>query len=519
MKMNKQIFRLTVISLLMMLMTGAIKSGSKACTFVGIVRNPEVDFVETSYNDLMNYMAEKAEQDETNAGWSVFPYIYYSSNIGHYTRTPGPSTPYQWIGNPLPTTEYFHAYDFARTWNGNEATLVVAHARHSSNHDDAENPHPFVYDFDNDPPGHPYYRMFGKPYSFLHNGSLYVEDYSWYQDPRFGTKNKTGPAFCALDLFWNRYWAAWSGPSQGHPIDSEHYVMLMMKYLLVQQNYYWAGPSNTPPTPPGGDQVGSPEEWAVRRVAQDMPTGEWIQYHQDSMNGILTDGCSMWVVAKADGAFPHTVGYDQVPEQSYRKVASAIAGNTDFVRLVEHHIQPADPWNGQVACVTYDNVVVHNMDPSGALIDPLELRVNSRTHSIGDQDRPAISVSPSDGSWVAVWASNDYEPCGEVVGRWYNQMGMAENDEFAVSTNSEEVTVGHPAIAHSDDGQTITVVWDEEDPGISSRILRRTYDWVQETHSWGPRAEGVVEISTQQTAPGVSNPTIAYDDMGNYGVA
>jgi len=187
----------------------------------------------------------------------------------------------------------------------------------------------------------------------------------------------------------------------------------------------------------------------------------------------------------------------------------------DYTRLIEYPVNPEeDPLYGQVAYVTCDNVVVHDMDAPHTLGNPTELRINSRAHSDGDQKEPAISVDPDSGSFTAVWVSKYL-----VVGRWYNQMGMAENDEFTISTNSDERSVAHPAIAHSDDGQTITVVWSEEDPGASTRILRRTYDWVQETHSWEPRSEGVVEISAQQTAPGVSNPTIAYDDMGNYAVA
>jgi hypothetical protein len=364
-----------------------------------------------------------------------------------------------------------------------EPTVAIAHVRRARSLPLEANPHPFVYE-----------DLFGKTWAFIHNGNVATST----------LQEKIDAGFIGLPIFLYRDYNGIIEPDLSN--DTEWYAIALMKYLIAQNNYYWNGdnhiPSNNPPSA-GGVAVTSVEDWAIRRVAQMLHIG-WAAYHNSSINGILTDGSQLSVISKSNTTAPHSVWYENYPN--------------DHVSLVSNSSSPpvTPPFEsmdhlGQVLYTNGIYAILHGM-PEDPLFDPQELRVNARGHSAANQKEPAISVDPDSGSFTAVWVSNY-----SVVGRWYNQMGMAEKDEFTISTNSNEETLGHPAIAHSDNGQIITVVWSEDTPS-SSRILGRTYNWIQETHSWNPQGD-VFQVAPQQTSVSVSNPTIAYDDMGNYAVA
>jgi hypothetical protein len=308
------------MAVLVLIFIGVYWTISNACTFVGIVRDPSTPFITEDYEDFMAHLAATASQSHTNAGWSVTGYGYNPVVI-----TYGPdrhnqnSSPYS---ESQPSPEYESAYRTAMAAPGLSyaTTMVIAHARESWNHPDAPNPHPFVYQFRHFPVEDRwlyYYELFGKPYSFMHNGKVSVQ----------GLADQTAVGFCALDVFNDRQWAAWTQYPQ-LAIDTEHYSMMIMKYLMVQENYYWegpSGPSNIPPTPPGGDAVESIEEWAIRKAAQDLD----ISTTFPSINGIFTDGSTMWAIAKSNSSAPHIVYYYSGEPDGLGKIASATAPGLD----------------------------------------------------------------------------------------------------------------------------------------------------------------------------------------------
>ena len=270
--MHKPFASLILATAASLLLIGTHVGISDDCTFVGIVRAPTASFDCTQgsdYDVLMRYMATTACNDFTDAGWSIASYRYDPPSVLcqiRYNYDLASRLYDQWP-QCNPTGTYTTEFCNAVTGSNIAATLVIGHARNVSNahplwyHADAPDPHPFIYEpLDNPPPY--YYRLFGKPYSFLHNGGLQVVRISGQPT---GLADRTAVGFCALDIFNHREWAVWYHPGgEDKPNDTEHYAMMIMKYLMVQENYYWDGPSNTPPT-----GVSSMEEWAIRKVVQD----------------------------------------------------------------------------------------------------------------------------------------------------------------------------------------------------------------------------------------------------------
>ena len=503
--MNRQLSRLILAAAGVILLVGIYWSVSDACTFTAFVRDPNQQFNDDEYDIWVTYMPRTAWLNGANDGFSVswypYPQPFPPSMNGH--RWNNDVQPYDYQGNP--STPYANATAEA---SGDNSTVVICHSRNANNPYNWDNPHPFVYGSFIEGLEEEYqYGIMGKPYAFIHNGSL-EENPLW---------NNVNVAFSALDLFNHRTYAGWQNPSE--IVDSELLVELIMKYLLAQYNYYWYGPSNEPPL--GFETL---EQWAIHKAAYLID----IDDDNSSINGVLTDGSQVWALAKSDGIGAHTVGYKTISAPYYcgeiASYLSALPTGHGFTRLVETPPGYVVQLSGQAG----EPPTLRSM--SGNPSNPTELRINSRSHSVGDQKAPAISVSETDGSWTAVWVSDNDTQCSEVFGRWYNQMGMAEADQFKISTNWPIEISGRPAIAHSDNGQIITVVWTEIyttpnplnctawDYLFYSRILRRTYDWDQETHSWEPRDEGVI-VDTHDSETGLSNPTIAYDQSGNYAIA
>jgi len=265
---------------------GIYWSVTNACTFVGFVRSPSFTN-QTIYTNEMDHWKDRAydvwnEHGHNNAGWSLYGYAGNPPAIyPDWIRQTGDFSPWS-------DPEYIPHRDGAWNWG---ATVVVAHYRQANaeHHSGSPDMHPFVYDYDEEVPApYQYYRMFGKPYSFMHNGTV-------QQGGASGLANRTAVGFCALDIFHHREWAAWFYPTTSN--DTEHYAMMLMKYLMAQENYYWdgpSGPSNTPPVPNPQNPIQSTEEWAIRKVLQDSS----VPGLGDSWNGILTDGSSMWAIAK-----------------------------------------------------------------------------------------------------------------------------------------------------------------------------------------------------------------------------
>ena len=54
---------------IVLLHVGIYLSASKACTFIGVVRNPQVGWPTASFDSIMVYCPRTAYRDGTTAGW------------------------------------------------------------------------------------------------------------------------------------------------------------------------------------------------------------------------------------------------------------------------------------------------------------------------------------------------------------------------------------------------------------------------------------------------------------------
>lgn len=491
-EMKRQLVKLFCVGFIVLLLAGAFTPASDACTFIGYVGQPN-NFQPTYYEEVRDYLLQPTIQnwDQPHyAGWSVTS--YGSDPISFHCWRVSENADSLIVVNGQ-WSPYFHNANntgFVDLAAAESPTVMIAHVRESRNQSTHPNPHPFLYE-----------NVFGKTWGFIHNGTVNTTALQYIMDA----------GFLALPVFHNkRYSGYWNDDA----IDSEWLTMAYMKYLLVQNNYYFDDggvPSNTPPTP-----TSSPEDWGICRVAQMMPIGNGTS----GINGILTDGRTIWAVSKSNGGFPRTVYYEDHIAQGVTMIGSGLQ-QSGFFPL--SHVTPGYILQSDGTAPRYSR---HQM-PSATLTDPQELRINARGLSAGDQWQPAISADPDSGSFVAVWVSNNV-----IVGRWYNQMGIAEGNQFTVSDSTWWKNKKSPSIAHSPDGQTITVVWlsasqpatPERSVWGCDRVQKRSFTWSDENRTWTPTPEGIRTVGTGYciyygSTDLVRHPSIAYADDGSYAIS
>jgi hypothetical protein len=526
--MKRRFSNLVQVGVFVLLLVGAFYSISDACVFIGVVKTSPGMSVDT-LDSCFAYMRVKTGPttaphygDNTNCGWTIAGYGDSPPEIVYKFRD-SLSQPYT-----DPTVFYNSA---AAAFNAG-ANVFVSHARQLNGthpeyyHCNEPDPHPFIYRNDttehggyvNDTLSYRTYELNGKEYSFLHNGTVQVQT----------LMNSLGAGFGALDIFHNRYFSYWNrhgNTGTDRRVDTEHYAMVILKNLMVQYNYYWDSlgvPANHPSL-----NDSTIEEWALRKTASYLSTSV-----NSSMNGIFADGAALWAIAKSDGARPHTVGYRVAGDGTCRIIQSDICTgqysptNCDTLAGQFTHLNESiNNHNGQILCMPGDiahSLYVHNMDSASDFDNtPKELRINSRGHSAGNQISPAIAVDSTRGCFTAVWMSNN-----AVMGRWYNQMGMAENDEFIIDNVDPYAKKGQPAVAISSDGKQMTVVWLEgiHDPSPAlttygfSMVRQRIYSWDNNTHSWDTTSAAyTVGGSTCQvigSADQLRHPSVAYARAG-----
>ncbi len=510
-------------SVFVLLLVGVLYSISDACTFMGWVRDPghsqwtQDAGILGHYVSVTDWMPHTAGPtscggDATNAGWGLTwfgaaesPTVMGSFRRSHWSASVD-SILYDGSCNPS-TTYFIPARNAAQT---DSTLMVIGHARQISadsvpNWYHVQDPHPFVYQ-----------NLFGKPYAFLHNGKVNT---TLLEDSLM-------PGFAALPIFARRSYANFVNP--GRLVDSEWLGMSIVKYMMVQYNYYWDStghaPANTPPTPTGGVPVRAPEDWGIRRVAQYLNCAH--NTPTSSINGIFADGARMWGIAKSDNYFPHRIFYRNcmsAPNWS-RDIVSAVKPDASYDTLRGYNPNQSQGKGNLILMSAYGPDQTPDT-MSGTLYDPTELRINGIGHSTGNQTEPAIAVDPDSGSFTAVWVSNNV-----VVGRWYDQMGMAENDEFVVSDTDPYASKASPAIAISKGigGHVtkMTVVWVEggHDPVPITNMFghtlvkQRNYTWDDVDRTW--IADDPIAFTVHTYCPGlyeyqgsadkVFHPSVAY---------
>ncbi len=503
-------------------LAGVFYSISQACVFVGVAKvSPSM--TEDTLHGCFEYMRLKTATDQsgTNCHWSVFGYGSDPATVVYHYRDS--------LSQPWSDSTGFHNKVHDAFVAGSD--IFLSHARQlGGTHPEyyqcgRRGPHPFAYWNDtteyggyiNSTRSYRTYGLKGKPYSFLHNGTVQVQT----------LMSSLGVGFGALDMFHDRYFSYWNrngNSGSDRRIDTEHYAMAIMKNLMGQYNYYWDSLGVPANNPRPADSISSMEEWALRKTISGLTYDATLN---PSMNGIFTDGATMWAVAKSDGRVPHTVGYRVADGTGYCRVIQSDICTGDgptgcdgnFIRLNESLNSHA----GQILCMPSDPAVTpfgHNMHTSEPSF-PKELRVNARGFSTGNQVSPAIALDSARGCFTAVWVSNN-----AIVGRWYNQMGMAENDEFVIDNVDPLAKKGQPMAAISTDGMEMTVVWLEGDHDPSpllttygfTSVRQRVYLWDNNNHAWAESGTAMTvggsTCSFVGSADQLRHPSIAYARPG-----
>lgn len=503
--------------MLALLFAGSLFSVLDASVFIAWVRDPGDEFFPTPCRDFLNHLPDLGEEDGADDAWSLTwygaqnPPTVLGSQRRHFhdacAVSAGDTLYYNSNGDPT------SCYETVRTEAvSNAPRVILGHGRNNNENNDQPNPHPFVYDdiFYENPQLPPNFRLrgiFGRSYSFVHNGTLNVISQG-------GMEDKVGVGFAALDIFHDRPYGG--RIIEGRYVDSEFLAMLILKHLLAQENYYWYGQGGVPSNdPPAG--ITSREDWAICRTAQNINI---IAGVNTSINGVFSDGSTLWAIMKSDQQTPHLVYWrDQWSANGTRQVRSR-SGPAGWTRLLQNNLL--------IMSGGLNGGPVPGQNPHSLNITvnyPDELRINPATRSDGNQQEPAISVNHADGSFVVVWVENGGILTGSAIkGRWYNQMGLAEDAGFTVYHDSESQGMSSPAIAHSPDGQSITVVWLDTGPeylrDATMGLWRRSFTWNQSTHTWTPgEAHLVVQASSCATQPSLANPSIAYSSgNGDYAI-
>ena len=495
---------------LLLVLLGAFCTVAKGSVFVAWVRNPQDDFNQNYCDNVLRKLPLNAEANDADDGWGLTWYggVNSVSVIGSERRSfhticsasTGDSLLYE--SNGTETSCFGNVRQLAAT---SASRVIMGHARKSDNQHNLPTPHPCIYDdFVYELAGEEFrlHGIYGKPYSFMHNGSWVVSE----------LEQKLGVGFGALDLFHDRPYGGWV--HEGRYVDTEFLGMLVMKNLLAQENYYWNGggiPSNTPPA-----GITSREDWAMRRMSLEFAplTGGSHDILRSSVNSVFSDGEALWSIRNSDGRDPHFIFYgDNWANQGARGIVSRANPGMSFVELSDDRVLiMSGGANG--------TPVVHNTNNAGAY--PNELRIKPEKDLERDASQPSISVNQADGSFVAAWVTSGGTQTGEeITARWYNQMGMAEEYGFAVHSSSVPVGMTSPAIAHSSDGQTIAVVWIEHGPDLildaTYYLKRKVFTWNDEDHLWIPGTTVTVTSAMScGTNPPLAHPSVAFGPYGNY---
>jgi hypothetical protein len=498
--MKRRLSSLIQAGVFVLLLVGVLYSISYACTFVAFVRQPgESNFPLARYDSTMYHESRTAGSDATNSGWSMCwqlgdempPWAFntqrFSTNSVHTRPYNADSTWYK---------------QTACSWPANDKALVaMVHARQLGTSQDIPDPHPFLYD--NSDSRH--HGIFGKTHAFIHNGKFSIQAY----------RDSVGPGCAGLDLFFARQYAGLDPSVTRHNVDTEWLMMMIMKYVLIQDNCYWDdGTAQHLPTRALPWAGATPEEWALQRVAQIFPDGVtrfWDQSTQ-SINGVLTDGQQLYALGRSDNGGVHKVWFHD-----------SFADATGTCREIESDFpETAVPFDSlgaahyghtvRLSGVPSDTPPLHGNAMSSTLLrDPSELRVNPAAFADGDQTAPAIATNPEDGSWVAVWMSD-----GAVMGRWYNPMGLAENNPFMISEADPIHPQRDPAVAFSATGSQFTVVWVRESSDHQN-IFAATYQWQDLTHTF-TQASAPASVYPYTTNVHLGKPSIAYDEGNGHAI-
>lgn len=471
--MHERILRVSVVLLLIAVMTSLVFTlpSAQASKFWAMIGQPGMQTDSVLYHaslDTFLTLVISPPPPNLNSpnGWAA---VWYHPD----------STGFEAVGvhREAPTVSFESFAPIRAQMLTDLSYAAVAHARRAtSGPANVPDPHPFVYAGSS--------ALFGHNYTFAHNGTI---------NSLAPIEDSLGTGFISLALFQDsaRVYTSWNSGSTNRN-DSEYYMMLLMKYLLVGHNYYLS--------PPGG--IDSPAEWAINQTVNKIVTSSTYT----SVNAVFSDGEALWMNFRKSAPLnsTHFVSYYSVPENPNHRAAlttlSPLGNGWTALTNTSHGTY------GQYVCLKPNEEAVVDVFQPGLMANPNEIRVNDLNYSAMAQQSPAISSNSADGSFVAVWETADGN---RIKGKWFNQMGLAERGEFYVDETPGAVK-SLPAVAHDPSTGDILIVWLET--GSETLIKARRFMWDLATRSWYGQAERIVNDDTSYP---VATPKAAFDPSGN----
>jgi len=375
--------------------------------------------------DGWGFMAYKTPVDNTQ-GW----YYDHRQIGGTPTRISNDATfiTASFIANPTTRTPILNS----------DVNSAIVHARWKGSSDSRTivSPHPFLFGIND------------QICSFEHNGGL--------TNTASVMDNKVGAGFLAMKPFqdqrYSRFYQRLPSEPTNQLVDTQEYFMYLMRNLLAVNTYL------------GGTQPSNIQK-ALRHTLNNMD-------RTTSLNALFANGDgTLWAVAthyetETSGTDPqniHNLFYTSYDNGNAYVVKKHVEGcGYPYTNYLGTYADPATSWNPLNAGYVY-HITPGNggfVESSAYTTDPFtETNLKEILASNETSDNTAVSVPAIAAGWNGMFASAydchvtttaPSSPAGNYIKmRWFDQMGMIENNELIVSDNIATANGNalHPDIA------------------------------------------------------------------------
>jgi len=347
--------------------------------------------------------------------------------------------------------------------------FAMSHSRAAGSNVNYADPHPFGYQFG------------GRTLAMQHNGVL--------QSNYLPTMQVLiGAGYWYMDLFVNR---PYNGQHPPNPLnDSEIYAMLLMKNVLLADNY------------------GEDDLWAVKKTI-DQISGS-VSY--SSLNIYFNNGQEIYAASKSSSsstAADHRIWY-AYNNPTDRRYACIVTGN----RVPGYS---STDWNYWMPATEILNGYWYKIDKDlqypetgslGSVVDPSvsEYAYAGRNPMVGHD--AAIAAGPRK-DYIGVWGADD----GNVYYNYFDQMGLCERAPVQLNPSGGDLEYRNPEVVFDGSADTspyynhFYVVYEKGLSGqVSNEIalLEMSYDAPNKTWAVG------TPIVVNQNVSEVANPAVAW---------
>jgi hypothetical protein len=350
--------------------------------------------------------------------------------------------------------------------NAYHLDFAMSHSRASGSNVNYNDPHPFIYS------------LGGRDLAMQHNGLLL----SNFQAPM---QTLIGAGYWNMSMFVERQYNGQHSPSPLN--DSELYAMLLMKNVLLADNY------------------GEDDLWAIKKTINQIIGS--VSY--SSLNIYFINGEEIYAASKSSSstyAADHRIWY------AYNNV-----NNRQYACIVTGNLTPGyspTTWNYWTPATEVLNGNWYKIDknllyPASGSLTPVadpwvcEYAYDGRNPMVGND--AAVAAGPGK-DYVVVWGTN-----GNIYYNYFDQMGLCER--VPIQLNPSGMNYQNPDVVF--DGGAVTspyynhfyVVCERglpEQPANEICLLEMSYNSASKT--WTPGTPIVVNQNNSQ----VANPAVAW---------